>query len=62
MTHATTTARRDEQTAARVEKLSISLTPDMATWLRRCAARKGSNVSQVLRELIMPAYEARHAK
>lgn len=50
------------KTKNRVEKMSVSLTPEMAAWLRRAAAKKLSNVSQVIRELLQPAMDARHAK
>jgi hypothetical protein len=46
----------------RADKLSISLTPELTAWLRRSAAKKGSNVSQVIREILMPVYDKRHAK
>jgi hypothetical protein len=46
----------------RVDKLSVSLGKDMSAWLRRMASKKRSNVSQVIRELLIPAFDARHAK
>lgn len=50
------------KTTTRAEKMSISLTPEMAAWLRKTAARKMSNVSQVIREALAPQFTARHAK
>jgi len=46
----------------RVDKLSVSLGKDITAWLRLTAAKKRSNVSQVIRELLVPAFESRHAK
>jgi Arc/MetJ-type ribon-helix-helix transcriptional regulator len=43
-------------------KLSVSLPPEMTTWLRRSAAKQLSNVSQVIRDYLRPAFEKRHAK
>ncbi len=45
-----------------VRKISVSLGDDMVAWLRRAAAKKHSNVSQVLREYLAPHFDARHAK
>jgi hypothetical protein len=51
-----------KQPTERVEKISISLTPEMATWLRRSAAKKMTNVSQLIRAALLPSFESRHAK
>ena len=51
-----------KQEAKRRDAICVSLGEDITAWLRRSAAKKRSNVSQVLRELLVPAFEARHAK
>ena len=53
---------KTNRSCSRAEKLSVSLSPELTAWLRRMAAKKRSNVSQVLRELIAPTFDARHAK
>jgi uncharacterized protein (DUF1778 family) len=49
------THTKDEQITFRIES-------DVAAWLRRAAAKRRVKRSQILRELILPAFEARHAK
>lgn len=43
-------------------KKSVSIDNDMLAWLKQLAAKKRSNVSQVIRELLVPTFERRHAK
>lgn len=45
-----------------VRKMSVSLGDEMATWLKRHAAKRHASVSQVVRDALLPLYEARHAK
>ena len=35
---------------------------DISAWLRRAAAKRRTSVSYLLREIVLPAYESRHAK
>jgi hypothetical protein len=42
--------------STRADKLSVSLTADLAEWLRQQADFKGSNISQVIREHLLPHY------
>ena len=46
----------------RSDKLSISMGADITAWLRRAAAKRRTTVSYLLREAVLPLYEARHAK
>lgn len=46
----------------RSDKLSISMGKDLTAWLRRASAKRRTSVSYIIREALLPAYEARHAK
>jgi Arc/MetJ-type ribon-helix-helix transcriptional regulator len=45
-----------------VDKLSVSLPDDMATWLRRAAAKRYVSVSFLVKEALMPQFTTRHKK
>lgn len=44
------------------DNLSISLPKEMATWLRRSAAKQMTSLSAVIKQQLMPAFDRRHAK
>jgi uncharacterized protein (DUF1778 family) len=46
----------------KVERMSISISPEMAAWLRRAASKAHTTTSQFIRTQLIPAFEARHAK
>ena len=46
----------------RKDAVSLSLSPEMTAWLRHAAARKMTSISQVVREYLIPHYEARSTK
>ena len=55
-------ARIRHSNRSRMDKISVSLGKEMTGWLRRAAAKKHSNVSQVIREYLSPVFEKRHDK
>ena len=46
----------------RTEKISISLTPEIETWVRRTAARRLLSVSDVIRGVLLPKFNGRLSK
>ena len=43
-------------------KLSLSFPDEMVTWLKRDARKRTTTVSQVVREMCLPYFYARHQK
>ena len=47
----------------RADKISISLPKDLTAWMRRhVAKRPGYTISALIRDALIPQYNARHAK
>lgn len=43
-------------------RITVRFKPDVSAWLRRAAAKKGCNVSELVRRFIGDVFERRHAK
>jgi hypothetical protein len=46
----------------RYSKLSISLSQEMAGWLRRRSSKAGTSISWIIRDNLRPEFDKRHAK
>jgi len=44
------------------ETLRVRVAPEVKTWLRRKAAKQGCDISDIVRALLLPAFNARHSK
>jgi hypothetical protein len=51
--------KNETRSKPKATKLSISLPDDVAAWMRRAAMRRRVSVSHIVKESIMPAFNAR---
>jgi len=45
----------------RKDRRSVSLGNDINQWLDKCSAKRRVSVSAIIREALLPAFEARHS-
>ena len=52
---------KTEHRTKRADIIAASLGNEMASWLRRCAKQRMTTCSQIIRDALLPAFEARHS-
>ena len=48
--------------ALKVDRISLSMPKDISAWLRRAAAKRRTSISQIVKDALLPQFDARHAK
>lgn len=52
---------KTEHRTKRADIVVASLGNDMASWLRRCAKQRMTTCSQIIRDALIPQFNARHS-